>query len=90
MPGLVGRFTEMFRKAASKLIKVDPGLRQPGKQPELSEWHRRGEAMVILKFRVKVDTVEGPVDLGLPLPAFSPVRDIFDPAQEVELRTATS
>jgi flagellar motor switch protein FliM len=85
--GLVGRFTEIFRKAASKLIKVEPGFVNLENNPNYLSGIADGEAMIILKFRVKVDTVEGPVELGLPLPAFTPVRDIFDPVQEVELRT---
>jgi flagellar motor switch protein FliM len=85
--GLVGRFTEIFRKAASKFIKVEPGFVNLENNPNYLSGIAEGEAMIVLKFRVKVDTVEGPVELGLPLPAFTPVRDIFDPVQEIELRT---
>jgi len=43
--------------------------------------------MVVMKFRVKVDTVEGPVEICIPLPAFGPVRDTFDPVQDTEMRS---
>lgn len=86
--GLVGRFTEIFRKASTKFIKVEPGFVNLENNPNYLSGIADGEAMIILKFRVKVDTVEGPVELGLPLPAFTPVRDIFDPVQQIELRTA--
>jgi len=85
--GLVGRFTEIFRKATSKFIDVEPAFVNLENNPNYLGGIAEGEAMIILKFRIKVDTVEGPVELGLPLPAFSPVRDIFDPVQEIELRT---
>lgn len=85
--GLVGRFTEIFRKAMSKFIDINPGFVNLENNPNYLSGIADGEAMVVMKFRVKVDTVEGPVELGLPLPAFSPVRDIFDPVQDTELRT---
>jgi len=43
--------------------------------------------MIIMKFMVKLDTVEGMVELGFPHVAFGPVREIFDPETGVELRT---
>ena len=85
--GLVGRFTEIFKKAAAKFIKVEAGFVNLENNTNYLSGIADGEAMVILKFQVKVDTVEGPVELGLPLAAFGPVRDIFDPVQDVELRT---
>ena len=85
--GLVGRFTEIFRKAASKLVNLEPHFVNLENNPNYLSGIANGEAMIILKFRVKVDTVEGPVELGLPLPAFTPVRDIFDPVEDTELRT---
>jgi flagellar motor switch protein FliM len=85
--GLVGRFTEIFRKAASKLVNLEPGFVNLENNPNYLSGIANGEAMIILKFRVKVDTVEGPVELGLPLPAFTPVREIFDPVEDTELRT---
>ncbi len=85
--GLVGRFTDIFRKATAKFIPMEPGFVNLENNPNYLSGIAGGEAMVILQFRVKVDTVEGPVALGLPLPAFSPVRDVFDPAQDIELRS---
>jgi flagellar motor switch protein FliM len=85
--GLVNRFAEIFRKAAAKFIQVEPRFTNLENNPNYLSGINEGEAMIILKFRVKVDTVEGPVELGLPLPAFSPVRDIFDPVMDIELRT---
>ena len=46
-----------------------------------------GESLIIMKFQVKLDTVEGPVEIAIPLPAFGPVRDVFDPQDAIELRT---
>jgi len=85
--GLVERFTEIFRKAMSKFIDVTPNFINLENNPNYLSGIPEGEAMVVMKFRVKVDTVEGPVEICIPLPAFGPVRDTFDPVQDTEMRS---
>ena len=86
--GLVERFLEIFRKSAAKLVQLDPGFVSLENNPNYLSGIAEGESLIIMKFQVKLDTVEGPVELAMPLPAFGPVRDIFDPQDAIELRTA--
>ena len=85
--GLVGRFLEIFRKSAAKLLDLVPGFVSMENNPNYLSGITEGESLIIMKFEVKLDTVEGPVELAFPLSAFGPVRDIFDPRDAIELRT---
>jgi len=85
--GLVSRFTEIFRKGISKWLEVKPAFVNLENNPNYLTGLPDGTAMIIMKFMVKLDTVEGMVELGFPHGAFGPVRDIFDPETTVEMRT---
>ncbi len=85
--GLVGRFLEIFRKSATKLVQLEPGFVGLENNPNYLSGIAEGESLIIMKFQVKLDTVEGPVELAIPLSGFGPVRDIFDPQDAIELRT---
>lgn len=85
--GLVRRFLEIFRKSAGKHIQVDPHFISLENNPNYLSGIAEGESLIIIRFEVKLDTVEGPVELGIPLSAFGPVRDVFDPRDSIELRT---
>lgn len=86
--GLVGRFTEIFRKATSKWVEVHPTFGNLENNPNYLSGIADGESMIILKFLVKVDNVEGQVEMAFPLAAFGPVRNIFDPEIGIEIRTS--
>ncbi|MCP4292322.1 MAG: hypothetical protein GY780_10885 [bacterium] len=85
--GLVGRFTEILRKGASKWLDLKPGFVNLENNPNYLTGLAEGTAMVVMKFIVKLDTVEGTVEMGIPYTAFGPVKEIFDPETSVELRT---
>jgi len=85
--GLIGRFTEIFRKGISKWLEVTPDFVSLENNPNYLTGLAEGTAMIIMKFMVKLDTVEGMVELCFPQAAFGPVRDIFDPVTGVEMRT---
>ncbi|PID79748.1 hypothetical protein CSA17_04040 [bacterium DOLJORAL78_65_58] len=87
--GLVGRFMDIFRKAAQKWVDVTPDFVNLENNPNYLSGLADGTALIILKFMVKLDTVEGIMEMGFPLSAFDPVRDIFDPQEAVEMRTPT-
>ena len=87
--GLVGRFTDIFRKATHKWMDVKPDFVNLENNPNYLTGLADGTALIILKFMVKLDTVEGMVEMGFPQAAFDPVRDIFDPQEAVEMRTPT-
>ena len=84
--GLVNRFLEIFRKCLAKRMEVEPNLVSLENNPTYLSGIAEGEMLIVMKFQVKLDTIEGPVELVFPLAAFSPVRDIFDPQDVVDLR----
>lgn len=86
--GLVGRFTDIFRKGTAKWLEVSPAFVNLENNPNYLTGLAEGTAMIIMKFMVKLDTVEGMVEMGFPHAAFGPVRDIFDPQAGVEMRTS--
>jgi len=85
--GLAGRFLEILRKSAAKLVQLEPGFVGLENNPNYLSGIAEGESLIIMKFQVKLDTVEGPVELAVPLAAFGPLRDVFDPQDAIELRT---
>ncbi len=85
--GLVGRFTDIFRKGISKWLDITPSFVNIENNPNYLSGLSEGTAMIVMKFMVKLDTVEGMVELAFPHVSFGPVRDIFDPETGVELRT---
>ncbi len=85
--GLVDRFTAIFRKGVSKWLEVNPAFVNLENNPNYLSGLAEGTAMIIMKFMVKLDTVEGMVEMAFPHVAFGPVREIFDPETSVELRT---
>ena len=85
--GLVDRFTEILRKAFAKLVDITPKFSSLENNPNYLSGIAEGESLLLLKFMVKLDTVEGPVEFGLPFSGFGPVKDIFDPQVAVEMRT---
>ncbi len=87
--GLVGRFTDIFRKSVAKWLDVTPGFVNLENNPNYLSGLAEGTAMLIMKFMVRLDTVEGILEIAFPHAAFGPVREIFDPQTGIELRTHT-
>lgn len=83
---LVERFVDLFRKSMSKLVAVDAKLSALENNPQYLSGISEGSSLLILMFQVKLDTVEGPVQWAMPLSAFGPVREIFDPSDIKESR----
>ncbi len=86
--GLVDRFTEIFRKAVSKWVNVEPKFSSLENNPNYISGIAEGESMLIMNFLVKLDTVEAPIQMAFPMAAFGPVKEIFDPKISSEMRTA--
>jgi flagellar motor switch protein FliM len=84
---LVGRFLELFRRSISKLVEVQSALLGLENNPHYLSGIAEGESVIVLSFRVRLDQVEGPLRLAVPLSAFGPVRDIFDPSAVNESRS---
>lgn len=85
--GLIGRFTEVFRKSAAKLVDLEPKFVNLENNPNYLSGIAEGESLIILSFRVKLETVDAPLELVFPLSAFGPVKDILDPQESADLRT---
>lgn len=86
--GMIERFLEVFRRSAAKLVKLEPGFVGLENNAHYLSGIPDGESLIIMRFQFKLDTVEGPFEFAVPLSAFSPVREIFDPREIQETRTA--
>ena len=87
--GLMERFLEILRRSLAKFTEVRPAFVRLENNPGYLGGIAEGESLIILHFNVQVGAAEGPCDLALPLTAFGPVREVFDPRDQVEMRTET-
>ncbi len=85
---LVERFVDMFRKAISKIVAVEAGLSGLENNPHYLSGISEGSSLVVLEFKITLDAVEGPIQWAMPLSAFGPVREIFDPSDVKESRNS--
>ena len=83
---LMERFLEMFRKAMSKIVTVESKLTALENNTQYLSGISEGSSLLILTFQVKLDSVEGPLQWAMPLSAFGPVRETFDPSDVKETR----
>ena len=82
-----GRVLEILRTAASRLVDLEPELVTLENNPDYIASIPGGETLAVLRFRLRLEAVEGVLDWAVPLSAFSPVRDVFDPEETVEVRS---
>ncbi len=82
-----GRLADLLRTAASKLVDLQPEPVALENNPDYVSGVPAGETLVCMRFRVRLEAVEGILEFAFPLSAFSPVRDVFDPEESVELRS---
>lgn len=85
----VGRLEDLFKGACSKLLTIDPELVSLENNPDYVAAIPTGETVVCLRFRLRVEAVEGLVEMVMPLAGFSPVRAIFDPEENLEVRSGS-
>ncbi|MGD9548724.1 MAG: flagellar motor switch protein FliM [Candidatus Krumholzibacteriia bacterium] len=85
--GLVNRINEIFRKSMAKLVDIEPKFVGMENNPNYLSGIAEGESLIILSFQARLDAIEAPVEFALPIPAFGPVREVFDPQDSIELRT---
>jgi flagellar motor switch protein FliM len=83
---LVLRFVDMYRKAMSKIVPVEATMTALENNPHYLSGISEGASLLILVFSIKLDMVEGQLQWAMPLSAFGPVRDIFDPSDIKESR----
>ena len=85
---LVERFIELFGKAMSKIVTVEPQLTALENNTHYLSGISEGASLLILMFKIKLDKFEGPIQWVMPLSAFGPMRDIFDPSDIKESRNS--
>ncbi len=85
--GLVERFLEILRRSLAKFTEARPAFVRLENNPGYLGGMAEGESLIILRFNVQMGAAEGPCDLAFPLTAFGPVREVFDPRDQVEMRT---
>lgn len=85
----VARLNDLVKNGASRLVELRPEVAALENNPNYLNGLPPSETSVTLGFQIKLETVEGPFDLCIPLSAFGPVRDIFDPEEKIELRSVT-
>jgi flagellar motor switch protein FliM len=83
---LVNRFVEMFGRSMSKIVPVEAELAALENNPHYLSGISEGASLLILGFKIKLDMVEGQLQLATPLSAYGPVREIFDPSDVKEAR----
>ena len=66
---------------------MEPELQALENNPDYIGGIPGGETLVSLRFRLRLEAVEGLVEVALPLSGFTPVRDIFDPEEHLEARS---
>lgn len=83
----ISRLLETLRTAMGKLIDVQPELVALENNPDYLGGIPNGETLAELRFRFRIEAVEGALQLAFPLNAFTPVRDVVDPEEHVEVRS---
>ncbi len=81
------RLLDTLRIAATRLVELTPELAVLENNPEYVTAVPNGETLALLRFRLRLEAVEGSLDLAFPLSAFTPVRDVFDPEERLEVRS---
>jgi flagellar motor switch protein FliM len=84
---LIMRIAGQLREACGRLVALEPDFVGLENNPSYVSGLPTGESLVILPFLVKMDAVEGPLEIAIPIPSFEPVRQIFDPEESLELRS---
>jgi len=84
---LVLKILANLREASSRLMDMKPEFVSLENNPEYVRGVAVGDSMLVMAFRFKLDVVEGALEFAIPMPAFEPVRSLFDPEEKPELRS---
>ncbi len=76
-----------LREASARLVDMKPEFVSMENNPAYVSGVTMGDSLVTLEFTFKLDAVEGPLEFGIPMAAFEPVRELFDPEERRELRS---
>lgn len=87
MSSFSGRLLDQLRIASSRLVELHPEIVALENNPDYVSGIPSGETMADLRFRTRLEAVEGTLSVAFPLSSFTPVRDVFDPEETVEVRS---
>jgi flagellar motor switch protein FliM len=87
MRSVTGKLLDQFREACSRLVKVSPEFVALENNPEYITGVSKGDSLVVLQFNLKLENMEGGLQIGIPLAGFEPVQTQFDPIEKVEHRS---
>lgn len=83
----IGRLLDLFKSSMSRLLDVQPELVALENNPDYLGGIPTSETLAVLRFRVRLEAVEGSINIAFPLSSFTPVRDVVDPEEHVEVRS---
>lgn len=83
----IGRLLDILKGAMSRLLDVHPELVALENNPDYLGGIPTAETLAELRFRVRLEAVEGSIHIAFPLNSFTPVRDVVDPEEHVEVRS---
>lgn len=84
---LIQRLLDLLKGASSRLVTMEPAFSGLENNPDYVTGVATGDTLAVLKFQFKLDTQAGRLEIGFPMSAFAPVRDIFDPQERREMRS---
>lgn len=86
---LIQKVLEIFSLASDKVVRVTPLLIQIENNPNYLNAFSDGEPVLNLEFSIAMEEIGGAMAFVIPLAAFEPVRDKFDPKEGLDVRNAT-
>lgn len=86
---VLGKILEMFSEASDKVVRVTPLLIQIENNPNYLNAFPDAEPVLNLQYNVTMEEIGSMMSFILPVAAFEPVREQFDPKEGLDVRNAT-
>lgn len=83
---VLSRVLEHWGTANEKMLELDPRLIQVENNPNYLNVFGDSETVLSLSYNVGVEPVSGALKLIVPMAAFEPVMEVFDPKEGLDLR----
>jgi flagellar motor switch protein FliM len=86
---LVTKFLDAMQNSFEKTIPIETTLHGLENNPTYLGTMSNSETVILLKFKIDIDAIEGDVVLCMPLTAFEPVWNLFSPEEGAEYRSSS-